>query len=48
MEIKSKLLLPSVEKYDEEGEEEVRRKKLINKLIEYKKDLINYMFISML
>lgn len=37
MEIKSKSLLPSVKKENEEEEEEVSREKLINKLIEYKK-----------
>ena len=37
MEIKSKSLLPNVEKEEEIEEEEVSRENLINKLIEYKK-----------
>ena len=37
MEIKSKSLLPNVEKEEETEEEEVSRENLINKLIEYKK-----------
>ncbi len=37
MEIKSKSLLPKVENEEDNGEEEVSRENLINKLVEYKK-----------